>query len=70
MIAAAYPGVKAIFKHVNLLGPELRFDVVVWKESGAEAVGLIVVPGHVDLYQPGHAPVPIDYVFSGYAYCP
>lgn len=67
MIAAAYPGVKAVFS--NGVDPDLLFDVVVWRESGAEAIGLFVVPEHSQLYHPGNAPVPADYTFFGYAYC-
>lgn len=69
MIAAAYPGVKAVFSDINAVDPDLEFDVVLWKETSGAEVGLIVVPGYVDLYQPQHAPVPSNYKFSGYAYC-
>ena len=69
-IAAAYPGVKAVFKDSLLIDPDLLFDVVLWKESGGKEIGLIAVPDHIDLYHPAHAPVPANYVFSGYAYCP
>lgn len=68
-LAAAYAGVKAIFKDVNAIDPDLQFDVVVWLEKNGSAVGLIIVPEHVDLYQPPHAPVPANYDFAGYAYC-
>lgn len=68
-IAAAYPGVKAVFSDINNVDPDLKFDVVLWKETGGAEVGLIVVPGYVDLYQPPNAPVPSNYVFAGYAYC-
>lgn len=67
MITAAYPGVKAIF--TNSVDPDIKFDVVLWRESGAEAIGLFVVPGQSQLYHPGNAPVPADYGFYGYAYC-
>lgn len=69
-IAAAYPGVKAVFKDVNLVDPDLKFDVVLWKETGGSEVGLIVVPEYTDLCQPANAPVPSNYYFAGYAYCP
>lgn len=69
MISSAYPGVKAVFSDINVVDPDLTFDVVVWKESGAEVVGLIVVEGYPQLYVPAHAPVPANYVFAGYAYC-
>lgn len=68
-IAAAYPGVKAVFKDVNSVDPDLLYNVVLWKEKGGSEVGLIVVEGYVDLYQPAHAPVPPNYYFAGYAYC-
>lgn len=68
-IAAAYPGVKAVFKDRDEIEPDLLFDVVLWKEFGGSEVGLIVVPGYVDLYQPANAPVPSPYVFKGYAFC-
>lgn len=69
-IAAAYPGVKAVYKDKNNVLPDLQFDVVLWKEKSGSEVGLITVPGHADLYQPANAPVPSEYVFAGYAYCP
>lgn len=69
-IAAAYPGVKAVFKDINDVDPDLLFDVVLWKESGGAEIGLMIVPGYVDLYHPSNAPVPPNYVFAGYAYCP
>lgn len=69
-IAAAYPGVKAVFSDVNDIDPDLKFDVVAWKESGAEVIGWFVVLEHPALYHPGSAPVPANYVFAGYAYCP
>lgn len=67
-LAAAYHGVKAVFKS-NVIAPDLQFDVVVWLEKNGSAVGLIVVPEQTELYQPPHAPVPEDYYFAGYAYC-
>lgn len=69
MAIAAAPGVKAVFKDVNSIDPDVVFDVVLWKEEDGSAVGLIVVPGFVDLYQPAHAPVAPNYYFAGYAYC-
>lgn len=69
-IAAAYHGVKAVFKDVNMVDSDLQFDVVLWKETGGAEIGLIIVPGYVDLYQPANAPVPSSYYFAGYAYCP
>lgn len=68
-VAAAYPGVKAVFRDRNNVDPDLLFDVVLWKERGGSEVGLIIVPEYVDLYQPANAPVPANYVFAGYAYC-
>lgn len=67
MIAAAYPCVKAVYS--NGVDPDLLFDVVVWKESGAEVIGFFIVPEHPALYHPGNAPVPGSYTFAGYAYC-
>lgn len=66
-LAAAYHGVKAVFK--SDVDPDLMFDVVVWLEKNGSAIGLVVVPGQMELYQPPHAPVPVGYNFCGYAYC-
>lgn len=68
--SAAYPGVKAVFKDVNAIDPEIQFDVVLWLERNGSAEGLIIVPEFVQLYQAPHAPVPSNYYFAGYAYCP
>lgn len=68
-LAAAYPGVRAVFTDTVGNDPDLQFNVVVWLEKNGSAVGLIVVPDHTELYQPAHAPVASNYDFAGYAYC-
>lgn len=70
MSSSAYTGIKAVFKDVNLIDPDILFDVVIWQEDGGVQVGLIVVPESTKLIHPVHAPVPFNYIFTGYAYCP
>jgi hypothetical protein len=65
-----YPGVKAIFKDTNAVDPDIIFDVGTWHGTRGTVVGLIVIPNSSKLVHPVHAPVPANYVFSGYAYCP